>query len=160
MNLFVCIPKTPKRIETIKSELGLEMRFAALMDVGLLRDMIYRNILFGLTDFNKIEVAFFLTNIAARVIVPPIGDKLRIKKRLLFMLITKYYDQFGVDFLFFLVENKKQPSKQWLTADCVNASSTSCRKRGPPTRSPVIGIRSWTKACMALNSVPRVSAAS
>ncbi|EDS28674.1 monocarboxylate transporter [Culex quinquefasciatus] len=25
MNLFVCIPKTPKRIETFKSELGLEM---------------------------------------------------------------------------------------------------------------------------------------
>ncbi|KAL1399208.1 hypothetical protein pipiens_008394 [Culex pipiens pipiens] len=108
------------------------------MDVGLLRDMIYLNILFGLSnlydvemnfkivtpfflvsmDFNKTEVAFFLsvstlTNIAAR--------------------------QFGVAFLFFLVENKKQPSKQWLTADCVNASSTSCRKRSPPTRSPVIG---------------------
>ncbi|KAL1380709.1 hypothetical protein pipiens_013993 [Culex pipiens pipiens] len=101
MNSFVCIPETPKRIETIKSDLGPEMdqaecvllqRFAALMDVGPLRDMIYLNILFGLSnlydvemnfkivtpfflvsmDFNKTEVAFFLsvstlTNIAARL---------------------------------------------------------------------------------------------
>ncbi|KAL1400218.1 hypothetical protein pipiens_007622 [Culex pipiens pipiens] len=51
MHSFVCIPKTPKRIETVKSELGLEMvkpnvsflqRFTVLMDVGLLRDMIGR----------------------------------------------------------------------------------------------------------------------
>uniref|UniRef100_A0A1Q3G1R7 Putative monocarboxylate transporter n=2 Tax=Culex tarsalis TaxID=7177 RepID=A0A1Q3G1R7_CULTA len=120
MNSFARIPKTPKRIETVKSELGLEMvkpkvsflqRFTALMDVGLLRDIIYLNILFGLSifyvaemnfkmvtpfflaslGFNKTEVAFFLsvsalTDIAARVIVPPIGDKLRIRKRLLFMV--------------------------------------------------------------------------
>ncbi|XP_039446251.1 uncharacterized protein LOC120425692 [Culex pipiens pallens] len=120
MNSFARVPKTPKRIETVKSELGLEMvkpkvsflqRFTALMDVGLLRDMIYLNILFGLSifyvaemnfkmvtpfflaslGFNKTEVAFFLsvsalTDIAARVIVPPIGDKLRIRKRLLFMV--------------------------------------------------------------------------
>ncbi|XP_058443025.1 uncharacterized protein LOC131425284 [Malaya genurostris] len=120
MNSFARIPKTPKRIETVKSELGLEMikpkvsflqRFTALMDVGLLKDVIYLNILFGLSifyvaemnfkmvtpfflaslGFNKSEVAFFLsvsalTDIAARVIVPPIGDKLRIRKRLLFMI--------------------------------------------------------------------------
>uniref|UniRef100_A0A1Q3G203 Putative monocarboxylate transporter n=2 Tax=Culex tarsalis TaxID=7177 RepID=A0A1Q3G203_CULTA len=120
MNSFARVPKTPKRIETVKSELGLEMvkpkvsflqRFTALMDVGLLRDIIYLNILFGLSifyvaemnfkmvtpfflaslGFNKTEVAFFLsvsalTDIAARVIVPPIGDKLRIRKRLLFMV--------------------------------------------------------------------------
>ncbi|EDS33798.1 monocarboxylate transporter [Culex quinquefasciatus] len=120
MNLFVCIPKTPKRIENFKSELGLEMvkpnRFAALMDVGLLRDMLYLNILLRLSifydvemnfkmvtpfflvsmDFNKTEVAFFLsvstlTNIAARVIVPPIGDNLRIRKRLL--LCLRIFDQ-------------------------------------------------------------------
>lgn len=120
MNSFARVPRTPKRIETVKSELGLEMvkpkvsfiqRFTALMDVGLLRDVIYLNILFGLSifyvaemnfkmvtpfflsslGFNKKEVAFFLsvsalTDIAARVIVPPIGDKLKIRKRLLFMV--------------------------------------------------------------------------
>ncbi|XP_065079895.1 uncharacterized protein LOC135702779 [Ochlerotatus camptorhynchus] len=111
--------RAPKRIETVKSELGLEMvkpkvsffqRFTALMDVGLLRDVIYLNILFGLSifyvaemnfkmvtpfflsslGFSKAETAFFLsvsalTDIAARVIVPPIGDKLKIRKRLIFM---------------------------------------------------------------------------
>ncbi|XP_062537509.1 uncharacterized protein LOC134205866 [Armigeres subalbatus] len=109
----------PKSIETVKSELGLEMikpkvsflqRFTALMDVGLLKDVIYLNILFGLSifyvaemnfkmvtpfflsslGFSKSETAFFLsisalTDIAARVIVPPIGDKLKLQKRLLFM---------------------------------------------------------------------------
>lgn len=116
---FARAPRTPKRIDTVKSELGLEMikpkvsflqRFTALMDVGLLRDVIYLNILFGLSifyvaemnfkmvtpfflsslGFSKSETAYFLsvsalTDIAARVIVPPIGDKLRIKKRLIFM---------------------------------------------------------------------------
>ncbi|XP_055526253.1 uncharacterized protein LOC129718981 [Wyeomyia smithii] len=120
MNSFARVPRAPKRIETVKSELGLEMikpkvsflqRFTALMDVGLLRDLTYLNILFGLSifyvaemnfkmvtpfflaslGFNKSETAFFLsvsalTDIAARVIVPPIGDKLRIRKRLLFMV--------------------------------------------------------------------------
>ncbi|XP_058814199.1 uncharacterized protein LOC131678155 [Topomyia yanbarensis] len=120
MNSFARPPRIPKQIETVKSELGLEMikpkvsflqRFTALMDVGLLKDVIYLNILFGLSifyvaemnfkmvtpfflaslGFNKSEVAFFLsvsalTDIAARVIVPPIGDKLRIRKRLLFMV--------------------------------------------------------------------------
>ncbi|XP_055586142.1 uncharacterized protein LOC129738856 [Uranotaenia lowii] len=119
MNSFARAPRTPKRIETVKSELGLEMikpkvtffqRFTALMDVGLLKDIYYLNILFGLSifyvaemnfkmvtpffltslGFDKSETAFFLsvsalTDIAARVIVPPIGDKLKIRKRLLFM---------------------------------------------------------------------------
>ncbi|XP_062700036.1 uncharacterized protein LOC109402075 [Aedes albopictus] len=111
--------RAPKRIDTVKSELGLEMvkpkvsflqRFTALMDVGLLRDVIYLNILFGLSifyvaemnfkmvtpfflsslGFSKAETAYFLsvsalTDIAARIIVPPIGDKLKIRKRLLFL---------------------------------------------------------------------------
>ncbi|XP_055640027.1 uncharacterized protein LOC129777635 isoform X2 [Toxorhynchites rutilus septentrionalis] len=119
MNSFARVPRVPKRIETVKSELGLEMikpkvsflhRFTALMDVGLLKDMIYLNILFGLSifyvaemnfkmvtpfflsslGFNKREVAFFLsvsalTDIAARIIIPPIGDKLKIRKRFIFM---------------------------------------------------------------------------
>lgn len=120
MNSFARVPRTPKQIETVKSELGLEMikpkvsflqRFTALMDVGLLRDLTYLNILFGLSifyvaemnfkmvtpfflaslGFNKTETAFFLsvsalTDIAARIIIPPIGDKLRIRKRLIFMI--------------------------------------------------------------------------
>uniref|UniRef100_A0AAG5DNP6 Major facilitator superfamily (MFS) profile domain-containing protein n=1 Tax=Anopheles atroparvus TaxID=41427 RepID=A0AAG5DNP6_ANOAO len=113
-------PRSPKRIETVKSELGLEMvkpkvsflqRFTALMDVGLLRDGIYLNILFGLSifyvaemnfkmvtpffmaslGFDKTETAFVLsisalTDIAARIIVPPIGDRLKLRKRYIFMV--------------------------------------------------------------------------
>lgn len=113
-------PRSPKRIDTVKSELGLEMvkpkvsflqRFTALMDVGLLRDGIYLNILFGLSifyvaemnfkmvtpffmaslGFDKTETAFVLsvsalTDIAARIIVPPIGDRLKLRKRYIFMV--------------------------------------------------------------------------
>uniref|UniRef100_A0A182QNB6 Major facilitator superfamily (MFS) profile domain-containing protein n=1 Tax=Anopheles farauti TaxID=69004 RepID=A0A182QNB6_9DIPT len=118
---FARVPsRTPKRLETVKSELGLEMvkpkvsflqRFTALMDVGLLRDGIYLNILFGLSifyvaemnfkmvtpffmaslGFDKSATAFVLsvsalTDIAARIIVPPIGDKLKLRKRYIFMV--------------------------------------------------------------------------
>ncbi|XP_058128143.1 uncharacterized protein LOC131291455 [Anopheles ziemanni] len=113
-------PRSPKRIDTVKSELGLEMvkpkvsflqRFTALMDVGLLRDGIYLNILFGLSifyvaemnfkmvtpffmaslGFDKTDTAFVLsvsalTDIAARIIVPPIGDRLKLRKRYIFMV--------------------------------------------------------------------------
>lgn len=112
--------RSPKRMVTVKSELGLEMvkpkvsflqRFTALMDVGLLRDGIYLNILFGLSifyvaemnfkmvtpffmaslGFDKTETAFVLsvsalTDIAARIIVPPIGDRLKLRKRYIFMV--------------------------------------------------------------------------
>lgn len=106
----------------IKSEIGLEMihkpkkesfwrRFAALMDVGILRDGTYLNILFGLSIFyvaemnfkmitpfflanlgySKADTAFCLsvsalTDILARVIVPPICDKTKVSKRLVFMV--------------------------------------------------------------------------
>uniref|UniRef100_A0A182MZR4 Major facilitator superfamily (MFS) profile domain-containing protein n=1 Tax=Anopheles dirus TaxID=7168 RepID=A0A182MZR4_9DIPT len=118
---FARVPsRAPKRMETVKSELGLEMvkpkvsflqRFTALMDVGLLRDGIYLNILFGLSifyvaemnfkmvtpffmaslGFDKSATAFVLsvsalTDIAARIIVPPIGDKLKLRKRYIFMV--------------------------------------------------------------------------
>ncbi|XP_053678278.1 uncharacterized protein LOC128728669 [Anopheles nili] len=118
---FARVPsRTPKRMETVKSELGLEMvkpkvsflqRFTALMDVGLLRDGIYLNILFGLSifyvaemnfkmvtpffmaslGFDKSDTAFVLsvsalTDIAARIIVPPIGDRLKLRKRYIFMV--------------------------------------------------------------------------
>ncbi|KXJ73761.1 hypothetical protein RP20_CCG014793 [Aedes albopictus] len=94
----------------VKPKVSFLQRFTALMDVGLLRDVIYLNILFGLSifyvaemnfkmvtpfflsslGFSKAETAYFLsvsalTDIAARIIVPPIGDKLKIRKRLLFM---------------------------------------------------------------------------
>ncbi|XP_053658930.1 uncharacterized protein LOC128707996 [Anopheles marshallii] len=118
---FARVPsRSSKRLETVKSELGLEMvkpkvsflqRFTALMDVGLLRDGIYLNILFGLSifyvaemnfkmvtpffmaslGFDKTDTAFVLsvsalTDIAARIIVPPIGDRLKIRKRYIFMV--------------------------------------------------------------------------
>ncbi|XP_049289402.1 uncharacterized protein LOC125767142 isoform X1 [Anopheles funestus] len=118
---FARVPsRSSKRLETVKSELGLEMvkpkvsflqRFTALMDVGLLRDGIYLNILFGLSifyvaemnfkmvtpffmaslGFDKSDTAFVLsvsalTDIAARIIVPPIGDRLKIRKRYIFMV--------------------------------------------------------------------------
>uniref|UniRef100_A0A182W4B8 Major facilitator superfamily (MFS) profile domain-containing protein n=1 Tax=Anopheles minimus TaxID=112268 RepID=A0A182W4B8_9DIPT len=118
---FARVPsRSSKRMETVKSELGLEMvkpkvsflqRFTALMDVGLLRDGIYLNILFGLSifyvaemnfkmvtpffmaslGFDKSDTAFVLsvsalTDIAARIIVPPIGDRLKIRKRYIFMV--------------------------------------------------------------------------
>lgn len=86
-------------------------RFADLMDVDLLKDLKFLNILFGLSIFyvaemnfkmitpfffndlgyNKTDVAFCLsiaaiTDIAARIILPPIFDKLQIKKRLVFLI--------------------------------------------------------------------------
>lgn len=105
----------------IKSDIGLEMpepkkvsfwrRFAALMDVGLLKDGIYLNILFGLSIFyvaemnfkmvtpfflanlgyTKAETAYCLsvsalTDILARIVIPPICDKTKISKRLVFMV--------------------------------------------------------------------------
>lgn len=90
---------------------GFWKRFATLMDVDLLKDPIYLNILFGLSIFyvaemnfkmitpfffanlgySKTDVAFCLsvtaiTDIAARVVLPPICDRLEIKKRLIFMV--------------------------------------------------------------------------
>lgn len=105
----------------IKSDIGLEMpepkketfwrRFMTLMDVGLLKDAIYLNILFGLSifyvaemnfkmvtpfflanlGFSKADTAYCLsisalTDILARVIVPPICDKTKVSKRLVFMV--------------------------------------------------------------------------
>lgn len=87
------------------------VRFAHLMDVDLLKDRTYLNILFGLSIFyvaemnfkmvtpfflanlgyTKSEVAYCLsisalTDIFARIIVPPICDKTKISKRLVFMV--------------------------------------------------------------------------
>lgn len=102
------------------SEVGLEMplpkkesfwrRFAGLMDIDLLKDGTYLNILFGLSIFYvaemnfKMIIPFFLANlgyskadtayclsisaltdIMARIIVPPICDKTKVSKRYVFM---------------------------------------------------------------------------
>lgn len=86
-------------------------RFAELMDIDLLKDPIYLNILFGLSIFyvaemnfkmitpfffanlgySKTDVAFCLsvtaiTDIAARVVVPPICDRINIRKRTIFLV--------------------------------------------------------------------------
>jgi MFS transporter, MCT family, solute carrier family 16 (monocarboxylic acid transporters), member 14 len=85
-------------------------RFITLLDVDLLKDVIYLNILFGLSIFyvaemnfkmvtpfflaslgyNKSDTAAFLsvsalTDILARIIVPPICDRLNVSKRKIFM---------------------------------------------------------------------------
>lgn len=102
------------------TEFGLEMplpkresffrRFATLMDIDLLKDGTYLNILFGLSIFYVAEMNFkmvtpffladlgyskadtayclsisALTDILARVIVPPICDKTKVSKRYVFM---------------------------------------------------------------------------
>lgn len=86
-------------------------RFAELMDIDILKDPIYLNILFGLSIFyvaemnfkmitpfflanlgyTKKDVAFCLsitaiTDIAARVVLPPIYDRINIRKRTIFLL--------------------------------------------------------------------------
>lgn len=105
----------------IKHEYGIEMstpaklsfwqRFAKLMDVGLLKDIVYLNILFGLSIFYVAEMNFkmitpfflanlgytkldvasclsvsALTDILARVVIPPICDRTKVSKRLVFMI--------------------------------------------------------------------------
>nr|CAD7258213.1 unnamed protein product [Timema shepardi] len=86
-------------------------RFVTFMDLDLLKDLSYLNILFGLSVFyvaelnfkmivpfffanlgyNKVEIAFFLSmtaiaDVAARVILPPICDRVKIRRRTLFMV--------------------------------------------------------------------------
>lgn len=90
---------------------GFWTRFADLMDVDLLKDKMFLNILFGLSIFyvaemnfkmvtpfffanlgyNKSDVAYCLsitaiTDIAARIVLPPIFDRTNIKKRTVFLV--------------------------------------------------------------------------
>uniref|UniRef100_A0A1A9UZI6 Major facilitator superfamily (MFS) profile domain-containing protein n=1 Tax=Glossina austeni TaxID=7395 RepID=A0A1A9UZI6_GLOAU len=90
---------------------GFWKRFADLMDVDLLKDKMFLNILFGLSIFyvaemnfkmvtpfffanlgyNKKDVAFCLsitaiTDITARIVLPPIFDRTNIKKRTVFLV--------------------------------------------------------------------------
>lgn len=103
--------KTDLEDDIIKPpKLSFLQRFLELMDVGLLKDITYLNILFGLSIFyvaemnfkmitpfflsnlgySKTDTAFCLsvsalTDILARVIVPPICDRTKVSKRLVFM---------------------------------------------------------------------------
>lgn len=112
--------KTGSVIDFVKSEPGLEMpqkklgfwqRFIKLMDVQLLKEKSFLNLLFGLSIFyvaetnfkmitpfflnnmgyTKSDIAYCLsitaiTDILARLIIPPICDKLDISKRLVFSI--------------------------------------------------------------------------
>lgn len=110
-------------LNTVRSELGLQMikpkktktsfwkKFASFMDVEMLKDRRYLNILFGLSIFYVAEMSFkmitpfflanlgyakgdiasclsitAITDILARIILPPIADKFNIRKRLIFMV--------------------------------------------------------------------------
>lgn len=119
-------PFKPSSTDFVKSENGLQManivgkeekrpnfwrRFITLMDVGILKDRIYLNILFGLSSFYVAEMNFkmitpfffaslgyskrdtahclsmtAITDILARVVIPPICDKFDVSKRLVFFI--------------------------------------------------------------------------
>ena len=90
-------------------------RIVVFMDLDLLKDFIYLNILFGLSifyvaelnfkmivpfflnnlGFSKQEIAFFLSmtavaDILARAVLPPICDRLNIKRRTLFAVMSVF----------------------------------------------------------------------
>lgn len=109
-------------LHTVRSELGLQMikpkqkasfwkKFGSLLDVEMLHDKIYLNILFGLSIFYVAEMSFkmitpfflanlgyekgdiafclsitAITDILARVVLPPIADKFNVRKRMIFMV--------------------------------------------------------------------------
>lgn len=110
-------------MNTIRSELGLQMikpkktkvsfwkKFASFMDVEMLKDRRYLNILFGLSIFYVAEMSFkmitpfflanlgyakgdiafclsitAITDILARILLPPIMDKFSVRKRIIFMV--------------------------------------------------------------------------
>lgn len=117
--------KTTSPADFVKSEQGLQMnhpaiekikknfwqRFIGLLDVDILKDRTYLNILFGLSIFyvaemnfkmitpfflhnlgyTKSETAFGLsmtaiTDIIARLVIPPISDRFDVKKRSVFLV--------------------------------------------------------------------------
>ena len=96
---------------TDKPKLSFWKRFSELMDFSLLNDPPFLNLLLGLSLFyvaemnfkmvtpfflaslgyTKTDIAFCLSmaaisDIAARLIIPPIGDRLKIKKRYVFFV--------------------------------------------------------------------------
>ena len=105
------LEKEAEAVEANLKKPGFWARFADLMDVNLLKDKMFLNILFGLSIFyvaemnfkmvtpfffadlgyEKTDVAFCLsitaiTDIAARVVLPPIFDRTTIKKRTIFLV--------------------------------------------------------------------------
>lgn len=102
---------TPAPPEDPPAKPSFWKRFADLMDIGLLKDLSFLNLLFGLSIFyvaemnfkmvtpfffanlgySKLDVAFCLsvtaiTDIAARIVFPPIFDRLNVKKRSVFLV--------------------------------------------------------------------------
>ncbi|KAH8387226.1 hypothetical protein KR093_005640 [Drosophila rubida] len=92
-------------------KLGFWRRFADLLDIAMLKDKMFLNLLFGLSIFyvaemnfkmvtpfffanlgySKADVAYCLsitaiTDIAARIVLPPIFDRTTIKKRTIFLV--------------------------------------------------------------------------
>lgn len=90
---------------------GFWRRFADLLDIDMLKDKMFLNLLFGLSIFyvaemnfkmvtpfffanlgyQKADVAFCLsitaiTDIAARIVLPPLFDRTTIKKRTIFLV--------------------------------------------------------------------------
>lgn len=101
----------PASDKEVEKKPGFWARFADLMDVDLLKDKMFLNILFGLSIFyvaemnfkmvtpfffanlgySKADVAYCLsitaiTDIAARIVLPPIFDRTSIKKRTVFLV--------------------------------------------------------------------------
>lgn len=103
-------PRPPSPVQEKKKDGTLWQRFVEFMDLDLLKDPIYLNLIFGLSIFyvaeqnfkmvvpfffssigyDKKDQAMFLsvqaaTDILARLILPPICDRLTVTKRTLFM---------------------------------------------------------------------------
>jgi len=104
------IPLAPIELP-IKKKTSIWQKIITFMDLDLLEDPIFLNLLFGLSAFyvaeqnfkmvtpffffqlgyEKSEVALFLTvqaitDISARLVLPPICDRLQVRKRTLFMI--------------------------------------------------------------------------
>lgn len=98
-------------IQMTPTKVGFFRRLASILDVDILKDKIYLNILFGLSIFyvaemnfkmvtpfffanlgySKADVAYCLSmtaisDILARVVLPPICDRFDIQKRLIFFV--------------------------------------------------------------------------
>lgn len=104
------LPRDPIEIKPIKKK-SIWMKIVTFMDLDLLKDPIYLNLVFGLSIFyvaeqnfkmvtpfffrsigyEKKDIALFLsvqalTDILARLILPPLCDRLNVRKRTLFMI--------------------------------------------------------------------------
>lgn len=108
--MYKDLPREPLEIKTKKKK-SIWQKIVVFMDLDLLKDPIYLNLLFGLSIFyvaeqnfkmvtpfffedigyEKKDTALFLsvqalTDILARLVLPPICDRLTVSKRTLFMI--------------------------------------------------------------------------